>query len=520
MQTHSICTLTVHNRYLQDDTACSASAIPYPSLLGAQFLNLTATPVLNHAAISLQGDSHFAKNLTGLNFCNVSISYTHPGQNDLINVQVWLPTSWNGRFMGTGGGGFATGLFDPSLSNAISMGYSAASTDGGHPGVSTDWALISPGNVNLFELQDFASVSLNDMTVIGKAVSTSYYQKAPAYSYWSGCSTGGRQGMMLAQRYPDAYNGILAAAPAFNWASFLVAEYWPQVFMNTKNSYPRNCELAAITAAATKACDELDGVADGIVSRPDLCHFNPHTLVGQAFSCNGLASTFTQTGAIVAEATWKGARSANGSFLWYGLLYDAPLTALAGTTCGPAGNCTGTPFSIASDWIRLFIKKNAAFNLTSLTRKQYDSVFHASKQQFTSFIDTADPDLSEFRDSGGKMISWHGLSDQLIFPAGTTNYYDHVKALDKTVTNYYRHFEAPGVQHCSGGIGPFPGSALDDLVAWVEKGVAPSVLLGTSLPVNGTVLKRDLCQYPLVSFYKGGDPTVASSFECVKAKKH
>jgi len=485
-------------------------------------VNLIAAPVINYSVPAEQGNPSFPNNLTGLNFCNVSISYIHPGQNDFINVQIWLPSDdWNGRFMGVGGSGYATSGGDTPLGNGLSMGYSVGATDGGHAlngGSASSWALISPGNVNTYLLQDFAFVALKDMTIIGKAVTESFYQKAPAYSYWNGCSTGGRQGLMMAQRYPEGYNGILAGAPAINWASFIVAEYWPQLIMNLMNAYPPACELNAITAAAVTACDVLDGVVDGIISRPDLCYFDARNLTGQSYDCQGVSSTFSIAATTLAQAVWTGARSANDSFLWYGLSYDAPITTgLAVTTC-TSGNCTGIPFPIASDWISLFIQKNASFHPTTLTRNTYDDVFHASKQEFTSIINTADPDLSSFRDAGGKVITWHGMSDQLIFPEGTAHYFNHVKAMDSGVESYYRHFRAPGVQHCGGGLGAYPGSVFDSLVQWVEKGAAPNVLAGESLPLNGTVIQRNLCLYPQDPIYIGGDPNVASSFQCIESK--
>ena len=421
--------------------------------------------------------------------------------------------------MGIGGGGYATSGGDSPMGNGLSMGYSVGSTDGGHElngRSAASWALVSPGNVNTYLLQDFASVALNDMTVIGKAVTESFYQKAPAYSYWKGCSTGGRQGLMMAQRYPEAYDGILAAAPAINWANFIVAEYWPQLIMNLMDTYPQACELNAITAAAVTACDGLDGVIDFIISRPDLCHFDARNLTGNSYDCDGVSSTFSKEATTLAQATWTGARSANDCFLWYGLSYDAPLTTgLAATTCSN-GTCTGKPFHIATDWISFFVQKNSSFGPATLDRRAYDSVFHNSKQQFTSIINTADPDLSIFRDAGGKLITWHGLSDQLIFPEGTADYFDRVKRLDPDVESYYRYFRAPGVQHCGNGLGPYPGSALDSLVRWVEDGVAPEVLAAESLPLNGTVIERNLCLYPRDQVYVGGDPNVASSFQCVE----
>jgi hypothetical protein len=207
--------------------SCSAKAISHPTLFGAKILALSA--------YERQIYSYAPLNITGLNFCNVNITYTHPGYNDEIHVQVWLPLKWNQRFQGTGGSGFVTGVFDEALAPAVAQDYSAVSTDGWHVLNVTSaaaWALISPGNVDCNLLQDFASMALNDMTVLGKAATKSYYGTAPRYSYWNGCSTGGRQGLMMAQRFPDAYEGILPGAPAINWPSFIVAQYWDQLIMN------------------------------------------------------------------------------------------------------------------------------------------------------------------------------------------------------------------------------------------------------------------------------------------------
>ncbi|KAH7388951.1 Tannase/feruloyl esterase [Cadophora sp. MPI-SDFR-AT-0126] len=489
---------------------CAAAAIPYPTLPGAEFISLAATEVKNYSLPSA--------NLTGLNFCNISVSYTHPGQNDTINVQVWLPSeTWTGRFMGTGGGGYATGQFDLALAPAVALGYSAVSTDGGHALDSRSaqsWAQISPGNVNLYLLQDFASVSLNDMTVIGKEITRSYYAVEPKYSYWNGCSTGGRQGLMMAQRYPEGYNGILAGAPAINWPSFIVAEYWPQFVMNQLGSYPSSCELDTLTAAAIEACDGDDGLVDGIISAPGLCHFDPHTAVGRSISCESGEIVISQAAATVAQAAWTGPQSADGRRLWYGLSHDASLLGLANTTCSSNDSCVGAPFPIATDWIKLFIEKNESFSLETISHKDYETIFHASRQQFTSMIGTDDPDLSGFGAAGGKMISWHGLADQLIFPNGTANYYDRVAQSDPGVSQYFRYFEAPGVGHCGGGIGPAPTTALDSLVDWVEKGQAPVTLDAASFPINGISRKQRLCPYPLVSAYVSGDPLNADSYHC------
>jgi S-formylglutathione hydrolase FrmB len=279
--------------------ACSAAAIPYPTLFGADFLSIETTLVQNYSQIVHSGyySNHGTVNVTDVSFCNVTMSYTHPGQNDTIYVQVYLPTdTWNGKFQMIGGGGWQAGLYIPSkmgMVAAVGEGYSTISTDAGlgsqvEP---TDWALVSPGNVNLYLLENLASVSLNDAALIGKAVTTSFYGEAPKYSYFTGCSQGGRQGLMLAQRYPDAFDGIASSAPAINWSEFFMGDTWPSYFMNSLGVFPSSCEITAITDALLDACDGLDGLVDGIINDPYWCSFDPMTVIGQSFNCSDFNTT-------------------------------------------------------------------------------------------------------------------------------------------------------------------------------------------------------------------------------------
>lgn len=237
---------------------------------------------------------------------------------------------------------------------AVNDGYAAASTDGGHAYLSEElaspanWALMSPGNLALPLLMDFAAVALSDMTLLGQAITESYYGEKPAYSYWMGCSTGGRQGLMLAQRYPELYDGILALAPAIDFDTLLVAEYWPQQIMNRLGVYPPPCELNGFTSAAIAACDDLDGLEDGIVSDANACDFNPHSIVGEKFTCNGTEERqFTSEGAKVAEAVWSGMIDSSGKRQWHGLGKDASLSSLAATN---STSSSGLPFGASSDW--------------------------------------------------------------------------------------------------------------------------------------------------------------------------
>lgn len=221
---------------------CSASTFENLTLFGGEIINTTTQYYSNltfGTAFFLQQINFYPINITGLDVCEVVVTYTHPGQNDTINAFLWLPRpdSWNGRFMGVGGGGWGTGQGNGTLARPAADGYAAVITDGGHSMDTVEssplfWGLTSPGNVNWPLLQDFASIALDDAATLGKGAVRAFYGRPQNYSYWSGCSTGGRQGHMMAQRYPDQYDGILATAPAFNWNEFLLAEYWPQLIMN------------------------------------------------------------------------------------------------------------------------------------------------------------------------------------------------------------------------------------------------------------------------------------------------
>ncbi|KAF4335420.1 tannase precursor [Fusarium beomiforme] len=450
--------------------------------------------------------------------CQVTVQYTHPGWNDTIKTYVTLPISgWNGRFVGVGGGGWSTGNL-ADLAQPAFKGYAAVTTDGGHllaPMQELGWALHSQGNINWHALQNFAAVSLDDAATLGKAVTAAFYGKKPEYSYWTGCSTGGRQGHMMAQRYPTQYNGVLATASAFNWDKFVTSEYWPHVVMNKLDYYPPTCELDAITKAAIEACDELDGVKDGLISNPDLCKFDPKSVVGTSVECENPTGTIkiSEKAAEIAQLIWRGPETEDGKFLWYGLDRSADLSGLANTICTSLKDCTSSPFPITQDWLTTFLLQDQSASLEKLAHSEYSKLFRQSVNRFSSVMGTADPDLTDFKSAGGKLISWHGTADQLIPHKGSVDYYNRVIEGDSGAADYYRFFEAPGVGHCQGGEGWYPGSAFEALVKWVERGEAPETLYAETI---GTEKRRgiELCAYPERITYKGGNPDLASSFTC------
>ena len=427
-------------------------------------------------------------------------------------------TGWNGRFQGLGGGGWVTGYGAMTLAPAVSEGYAAATTDGGHSTTSpspVSWWLTSHGNVDHYLLHDFASVTLSDMTIIGKQITEQYYQTPPRYSYWNGCSTGGRQGLMLAQRYPTLYDGIMARAPAINWDTFLIGEYWMQQVMNRLGAYPDLCEIHAFTRQAWSVCDALDGVEDGVIADDSACEFDPYSVVGSSFLCDGAEERkFTLAGATVVEAAWTGPIDAAGKRYAYGLSHDTPLEALFGSSVDANGTRKQN-FPISREWIQTFVMKDQDFPLQNMSFEAYFELFHKSRNEYASIIGTSDPDLSSFKALGGKIITWHGLADELIPPDNSVSYYERVLEELPDTYDFYRLFELPGVGHCGNGPGYQAVRDIDALVQWVEEGVAPEFLQTANTTTGGNATQRLACLWPKKQSSEGIEGSQGTAYICV-----
>ncbi len=445
-------------------------------------------------------------------YCSVSVLVL-----ERINILVLLPkTNWNGRYQAVGNGVYAGVALPPT--GAVAQGYAASSTDTGHQSalLTGEWAW-SPTGMNYSQIQDFAYRANHEMAVKSKALIEYYYGRGPTLAYWNGCSTGGREGLTEAARYPDDFDGILAAAPAINWTRFIPAEEWPQVVMKELGNFLPSCKAEALTAIVTDACDQSDGLRDGLFDSR-YCAFDPGSLVGVQTPCGA----FTQADATVIEKIWQGPRRPNGGFLWYGLERGASLTSLAGTVETPAGR-DGNPFLVSNEWFKWFLHKDPTWDWHTLTFDSFAVDFDQSVTEWADVLGTNDPNLSAFRARGGKLVIWHGLADPLIFPRGTTDYYDRVVAAmggPGATRGFARLFLAPNVGHCSGGAGPNPVNPFDVVVKWREQGIAPDTLLarlGPGQGVNNTneEMTRPLCPYPEVARYRGsGSIYKAENFTC------
>ena len=456
--------------------------------------------------------------VTGLpHFCDVTLTQTDQAGN-AIHIEAWLPSTWNGRFQGVGGAVYACGPFYNEMGTAVQAGYASAATDCGVPLadlLSGSWALRSNGTLNQPLIDDFAFAGIHDMSVAGKAVTGIYYPSELRFSYFNGCSTGGREGLMEAQRYPADYNGIVSGAPAINWTKFIPSEIWPELVMKQSRDFLPACKEDAFTESAVQAC----GTTNGVITNPSACAWNPDKLVGLVTPCG----VITKQDAAVMTKIWDGPETTQGKKLWYGLERGASLSGLAATTTNSSGKTTGSPFPVAVSWLGTWLMRNPSWNWQTLTYPEFDRLFAQSVREFSSVIATDNPDLSAFKKDGGKIIIWHGLADQLIFPQGTVNYYQRVqKAMggQAQTDSFARLFLASGAQHCASAAGPAPAEPaqpIDSLVNWVEHGKAPTVILGrTTDPATGVVTdSRPICLYPEFAHYKGhGSTTKASSFVC------
>jgi hypothetical protein len=435
-----------------------------------------------------------------------------------INIWVGLPTGgqWNGRLQSEGGGGFAGSVAIPV--NSISGGYIGIQTDTGHNGGGGAFGMLTPvpnGAPNVQLQTDFAYRSEHEMAVIGKQLAQAFYGSLPVFSYWNGCSTGGRQGLRMAQDYPSDYNGMLTGAPAVHFDRLGVAQTWPQLppLLDTGGPISTAKQNLAI-GAAVATCDANDGVVDGVLTDPRQCTYNPvndpTVTKASCTSSDNTCLTPQEAGAIV--KIWNGPTDAQGKRLWYGYQRGAALNSVAGATLN------SIPLQQAQFWIYF----DPTWSVNQLNYANFEAFMQKTMAMMNSLTASENPDLSAFRNLGGKIVMWQGFADQLIPSQDSIDYYDSVTNFlgggYAQTQQFYRHFMAPGVAHCGGGAGPQPQNMFQAVVNWVENGQAPATLLATKALPGGGTQSRPLCPYPAFAKYVGsGSTDDAANFVCSTA---
>lgn len=321
---------------------------------------------------------------------------------------------------------------------------------------------------------------------------------------------------MVAQKHPGDFDGIVANAPALYWPSLLVALGWVQFTMRWLNHQVPQCVLNEFSQASVKACDGLDGVIDDVVSNPDACNFDPYSIVGDKANCTPTQVTITDEDAQVVEAIMGGPISSQGTKLWETWHWGTSYTSLASPP---------ESLNLWDSWIRIAVNKDADYDINNYRNlSQLVDHFAVSQAEFDGLIVANDPDLSAFRDRGGKLLTWHGMADGIIPANNTVRYRREVEQVmggNARVDDFYRLFLVPGAGHCNAGNGAYPADALDSLIAWVEEGKAPDTLQGEISDGKGKPAERIMCPYPHVALYDGkGNPRQATSYTCAKEHAH
>ena len=448
----------------------------------------------------------FGQATVGVPFCRV-IGVIDPA----INFEVWLPPvtgdhAWNGKFNGVGNGGLAGELHYPAMADALARGYATASTDTGHTGFLGDgsWALEHPELV-----VDFGYRAIHMMTRAAKAVVDAYYGQAPDYAYFTGCSGGGQQALSEAQRYPADYDGIVAGAPANFPTHMWPGELYPAwVTHRDDASLIPEDKLPLLNEAVLAACDADDGVEDGVIDDPRTCDFDPTTLV-----CKGAdaATCLTKAQVDSVKKIYAGLRDPSGQQFWPP--YEV------GSELGWPGHIF-EPFSIPTSYFQFMVFQDPEWDWKTFdfTDPENFAVMTDAHYRLGPILNATEADLSAFEELGGKLIMYHGWSDQNIAPRNSINYYQTVVETvgDESKTqNFLRLFMAPGMQHCNGGPGPDTFDSLAALEQWVEEGNAPEQIIASHLTDGEVDRTRPLCPYPQVAQYTGeGSTDDAANFVC------
>ena len=439
-------------------------------------------------------------------FCRVAATLSPSSDSD-IKVEVWMPAEgWNGKLQAVGNGAFTGNLRyggGRSMASGLERGYATASTDTGHVGGSAEFGYNHPEKV-----VDFGWRSVHEMTVTAKQVIGAFYGDGPQYSYWFGCSAGGRQAMKEAQRFPEDYDGIIAGAPGNDWmgraaGSLRVAKHLEA----NEDARLSDDEVQLVHTAVLEACDAADGVTDKVVGDPERCHFDPAVL-----QCSGARG---DTDACLTAAQVHTVQ----------MMYSSPENpktgrAITGVLPGSETNWTNLGWTRSARGTGLDQYRYLVYADPTWTIDQFDfeTDIVAAEETDNDTLNALDPDLRPFFAAGGKLLAYHGWSDAQISPANATQYYGRVVETvgdEAAVRDGFRLFMAPGMGHCAGGEGPNAFDALTAMEAWVEEGRAPDRIIASRTRDGAVDRTRPLCPYPQRAVYTGtGSTDDAENFVC------
>lgn len=458
-------------------------------------------------------------------YCRVSLTLT-PAPGSEIHSEIWLPltASWNGKFTAVGNAGFGGSLGPPRLAMrpTIAHGYAVAATDMGHTepgadGKDASWALNQPERII-----DFGHRANHVTAVAAKALIEAYYGRRPSRSYFQGCSDGGREALMAAQRYPNDFDGVIAGAPGASWTRLMTTFAWSwKVAHENPDTMLKAPNLARIQAAALATCDDLDGVKDGVIEDPRQCRFDPSTILCSKDATEGCLSGEQLT---ALKSLYGGPRRGmTGASLYPGF---AP----GGEAQRGGWNLWITDFTAQHpDFARSFFA-NFVFNDAnwSLGQFDFDASFDTAQARMAGIVDSDSPDMAAFKASGGKLLIYHGWSDAALPAEGTIRYFNRVRDVmgADEVDQFARLFMVPAMGHCLGGPGPNAFDILGELDKWVEGGPAPERIIASkyandlalllNMPTGQALSTRPLCAYPKVARWTGeGATNDAENFQCI-----
>ncbi|MEO7208331.1 MAG: tannase/feruloyl esterase family alpha/beta hydrolase [Steroidobacteraceae bacterium] len=463
-----------------------------------------------------------------VSFCRVT-GEIRPTKDSDIKFELWLPLSgWTGRYESVGNGGFAGSIRYDSMSEPLLAGSAVASTDDGHdaPAIgptSADWAFGHPEKII-----DHGHRAVHLTAVTAKAITAAFYGRPPAHAYFVGCSKGGQEAFMEAQRYPADFDGIVGGAVANQWTDLFASFVWTEnMNLASRESYLSPVDLAKIGAAVSAACDTVGGVKSGFINDPLRCEVAPSSL--------GLTPAKLRT----FESIHQGPKDRAGRQTFAGQAYGSENPGWTDTISATSFEAAETEAQMSmygDNFFRNFIYQDHhwSFHGFDLDKGRADA-----EKTVGAIMNADDVHFAKFKTRGGKLIQYAGMADSIVTPLSSVNFYQSVVAAQghmptgdalKRTQEFYRLFVVPGMGHCGGGPGPNQfgqaggaGDAEHDLVValhqWVEKGVAPTRLIATKFvsddKTKGVAMTRPLCLFPQVAKYRGTGPvTEAASFTC------